>query len=64
MIRHRVVRQLRHLMRERLELFGPGTFIAVRALPSASGATSSELADDLDLAINRAQHKIRGQEET
>ena len=32
--------------------------MAVRALPPAKGATSAELAEDLDAAIEKAQRKL------
>ena len=57
-VRHRVTRQLRHLMRERLERFDVPVFIAVRALPAAAGARSEDLAKDLDLALAHAERKI------
>ncbi len=57
-VRHRVYRQLRHLIRERLGQFAPGSLVAVRALPPAKGATSAELAEDLDIAIGKAQRKL------
>lgn len=51
--RHRVSRQLRHLLRPRLESLPPGTDLVIRAQPAAAGATSSELGDDLDAALAR-----------
>lgn len=57
-IRHRVYRQLRHLIRERLGQFSEGSLVVVRALPPAKGATSTELAEDLDAAITKAQRKL------
>ncbi|MFT3944059.1 MAG: ribonuclease P protein component [Ancrocorticia sp.] len=57
-VRHRVYRQLRHLVRERLEQFPGGALVAVRALPPAKGATSAQLAKDLDVALAKAQRKI------
>ena len=57
-VRHRVYRQLRHLIRERLGQFETGSLVAVRALPPAKGATSAELAEDLDAAIEKAQRKL------
>ena len=57
-VRHRVYRQLRHLIRERLDEFPQGSLVAVRALPPAKGSTSAELATDLDLAIEKAQRKL------
>jgi ribonuclease P protein component len=52
--RNRVKRRLRHLMRSRLSLVPPGSRIVVRALPPAGEASSSTLADDLDIALRRA----------
>ena len=57
-VRHRVYRQLRHLVRDRLGQFAEGTLVAVRALPPAKGSTSAELAKDLDMAIAKAQRKL------
>ena len=51
--RHRVSRQLRHLLRPRLEGLPPGTDLVIRAQPAAAGTTSSELGDDLDAALAR-----------
>ncbi|PRW63481.1 ribonuclease P protein component [Actinopolyspora mortivallis] len=51
--RHRVARQLRHLMRQRLAALPAGTLVVVRALPPAAAATSDELARDLDKALRR-----------
>ena len=50
-VRHRVTRRLRHLLADRLEAFPPGTALVVRAHPPAAGATSAELAEDLDGAL-------------
>lgn len=58
-VRHRITRQLRHLMRDRLSQFSPGSLVAVRALPAAAGATSAQLGSDLDRAIQRAQRKVQ-----
>jgi ribonuclease P protein component len=52
--RNRVKRQLRHLMRERLAALPAGSRVVVRALPAASGAGSSTLAEHLDAALTRA----------
>lgn len=52
-VRHRVVRRLRHLVRDRLGTLPPGSSLIVRALPSAAGASSAELAKDLDAALLR-----------
>lgn len=52
--RNRVKRQLRHLMRERVDRFPEGSRIVVRALPASHGARSSTLAEHLDAALARA----------
>jgi len=52
-VRHRVQRRLRHLLRDRLGMLAPGTLLVVRALPAAAGASSAELAADLDSALRR-----------
>jgi ribonuclease P protein component len=52
--RNRVKRQLRHLMRERLETLPAGSRVVVRALPASRGAGSSTLAEHLDAALARA----------
>ena len=53
-VRHRVVRRLRHLVRERLGALPPGSRLVVRALPAASSASSALLAADLDSALHAA----------
>jgi len=52
-IRHRVVRRLRHVVRDRLDAVQPGSTLVVRALPSAATAPSVELGSDFDSAIRR-----------
>ncbi len=52
--RNRVKRQLRHLMRDRVEGLPDGSRVVVRALPAASGARSATLAEHLDAALARA----------
>jgi ribonuclease P protein component len=52
-VRHRVTRQLRHLMYDRLGTLPPGCTLVVRALPAAAGSASAELAVDLDSALRR-----------
>jgi ribonuclease P protein component len=52
-VRHRVQRRLRHLLRDRVGALAPGTLIVVRALAPAAGASSAELAADLDSALRR-----------
>ena len=52
-VRHRVVRRLRHLVRDRLRQLPPGSRLVVRALPAAATADSAALAGDLDAALGR-----------
>ncbi|MGH3623357.1 MAG: ribonuclease P protein component [Sciscionella sp.] len=52
-VRHRVVRRLRHLVLDRLDRLPPGSSLVVRALPSAGTATSAQLGSDLDAALRR-----------
>ncbi|WP_163512664.1 ribonuclease P protein component [Fodinicola acaciae] len=50
-VRHRVQRQLRHLVRDRLELLPAGSDLVVRALPAAKDTSSAVLGADLDSAL-------------
>ena len=52
-VRHQVSRRLRHLLAGRLPALPSGTRLVVRAAPAAAGATSAELAADLDRALDR-----------
>lgn len=52
--RNRVKRRLRHLMREHLAQLPLGSRLVVRALPAATGLSSSVLAADLISALQRA----------
>ena len=52
-VRHRVSRQLRHLLRTRLETLPAGSRLVVRANPTAAAATSGALGADLDIALAR-----------
>jgi ribonuclease P protein component len=52
-VRHRTVRRLRHLMRDRVGLLPAGSLLVVRALPPAAEADSAALGRDLDLALDR-----------
>jgi ribonuclease P protein component len=52
--RNRVKRQLRHLMRDRVDRLPDGTRVVVRALPAAHGVRSGTLAEHLDAALARA----------
>lgn len=55
--RHRLTRQLRHILRPHLEHMNKGMYVVVRALPAAQGATSGELAEDLATALHQAERK-------
>jgi ribonuclease P protein component len=59
-VRHRVVRRLRHLVRSRLAGLPSDLAVVVRALPPAAAATSAELAVDLDGALSAALRKLPG----
>jgi ribonuclease P protein component len=52
-VRHRTVRQLRHLVRDRLHRLPAGSLLVVRALPPAGPADSAALGRDLDSALDR-----------
>ena len=58
-VRHAVVRRLRHLVRPRLATLPAGTRLVVRALPDAATASSDRLATDLDAALERALRRAR-----
>jgi ribonuclease P protein component len=52
-VRHRTVRRLRHLVRDRLRQLPPGSMTVVRALPPAAAADSATLGRDLDATLDR-----------
>ena len=52
--RNRVKRRLRHLVRSRLGELPPGTDLVVRTQPGAADRSSTELAVDLDAALEAA----------
>jgi len=52
-VRHRTVRRLRHLVRDRLGLLPAGALLVVRALPPAAMADSARLGRDLDDTLDR-----------
>jgi ribonuclease P protein component len=58
--RHRVTRQLRHLMRDRLETVPGGSRVVVRARPDAAGRSSADLGRDLDSALRRLSGRPTG----
>ena len=51
--RHRTVRRLRHLVRDRLDRLPDGSILVIRALPPAAVADSASLARDVDAALIR-----------
>lgn len=53
-VRNRLTRQLRHLMRERIEDLNAGGSVVIRVFPPARGRTYDELRADLDKAWDRA----------
>ena len=53
-VRHRVIRQLRHLMIPRVDRLPGGSRVVVRATPEATGSRSAALAGDLDKALATA----------
>jgi ribonuclease P protein component len=58
-VRNRVVRQLRHLVAERLSGLPAGARVVVRALPTSAGRTSAALGADLDDALARVRWTSR-----
>jgi len=53
-VRNRVKRQLRHLMRSRLQQVPSGARLVVRALPSSASRPHQDMAADLDRALSQA----------
>ena len=53
-VRHRVVRRLRAVARQRLESLPPGSLVVVRALPSAADASFEQLRADFSAALGKA----------
>ncbi len=56
-VRHRVVRRLRHLVGARLSTLPSDALLVVRALPPAASSTSAELGEDLDAGLRVALRK-------
>ena len=52
-VRHRTIRRLRHLVRDRLARLPEGSLLVVRALPPAGTANSAALGRDLDATLDR-----------
>ena len=57
--RNRVKRQLRQVVRSRLDLLPDGSALVVRALPAAAGRGSARLGADLDAAVSAAVSRVR-----
>lgn len=53
-VRHRVIRRLRHLVLAHLPSLPAGTDVVVRALPGSAGASYDDLACALDAALRRS----------
>ena len=56
--RNRVKRRLRHLLRSRLSALPPGSDLVVRTQPGAADRSSTELAVDLDAALDAALRRL------
>ncbi len=56
--RNLVKRRLRGLLRGRLEELAPGERMVGRALPAARGASSADLARDLETAFAGARRRV------
>ncbi|MDK8319252.1 ribonuclease P protein component [Actinobaculum massiliense] len=56
-VRHRIYRQLRHILRSKLDQFGPGDVVVVRAFPAAKGSSSADLERDFDFALDKVREK-------
>jgi ribonuclease P protein component len=56
--RNQVKRRLRHLAREHVSSLPGSAVLVVRALPPAAGATSAELAADLERSLLRVSAEV------
>jgi ribonuclease P protein component len=56
--RNLVKRRLRHLIRRRLSLLPPGSLVVVRALSGSGEADQTQLARDLDAALERLLGRV------
>jgi ribonuclease P protein component len=56
-VRSTVKRRLRHVMRDRIQLLPAQSLVVLRATPGAAGATSSDLARDIDELIAKVRRK-------
>lgn len=55
--RNRIKRQVRHLMRERVDQLAPGSRLVIRGLAGADGASSAQLGVDLDRLLARCREE-------
>lgn len=51
--RHRVARQLRHIITGHLDQLAPGTRLVIRALPGCADSTSETIDRDVSRALRR-----------
>jgi ribonuclease P protein component len=56
-IRHRVTRQLRHIVSPALSKFPIGSHVVVRALPAAATATFTQLTENLEFAMTKVPNQ-------
>lgn len=59
-LRHRVSRRMRALLADRVDAFGPGVDVVVRALPAAAQADSAQLGAAVDAAVRALAAPRRG----
>ncbi|MDY5133216.1 ribonuclease P protein component [Actinotignum urinale] len=58
-VRHRVTRQLRHIIRSHLDLFNRGELVVVRAFPPAKDASYDCLEKDVLTALGQARKRMK-----
>jgi ribonuclease P protein component len=56
-VRNRVSRRLRAVCSARLDRWSAGDLVVIRALPASATATSAELGQDLDRALDRMREE-------
>jgi ribonuclease P protein component len=57
-VRHRVLRRLRHLMAQVLDEMPPGWALVVRAMPPSASASAADLRADLGRCLRRARARV------
>ena len=55
-VRHKVIRRLRHLVVENYQKFPAGHDVVVRALPGIENSTHQELQSNFDFALAKVDH--------